>query len=204
MDIERDIGRQKLTIGQTCDLPARSNASTSRGVNWAFLVLGAIFVGLRVVSRTRLLNGSGFRWDDFVVVLSFAVLVVLHVSLEIATQNGLGQDAFLLSVSQITETLKVCGLAEGIIHSMLTLPPVVLHRRCAFPIRCDSLEDCNCATLPPNMDDRLHQASSADQMLGNGRRTGGYCTCVRPRIRLSMLADQLHMDIFHGRTVLLH
>lgn len=76
-------------------------------MNWALLAIGTIFVGLRVISRTQLLNGSGFRWDDFVVVLSFAVIVFLHVSLEIATKNGLGRDAYSLTISQITDALEV-------------------------------------------------------------------------------------------------
>lgn len=92
---------------QTCNSPVRNRANVIRGVNFAFLGLVIIFVGLRVISRTRLLEGNGFRWDDFVVVLCFAVAVPLHASLEIATEYGLGQDSYLLTVSQITDVLKV-------------------------------------------------------------------------------------------------
>ncbi|CZT16309.1 uncharacterized protein RCC_02151 [Ramularia collo-cygni] len=111
---------------ETCGLPIRSRANISRGVNWAFLAIGTIFVGLRVVSRTRLLNGSGFRSDDFVVALSFAVTIALHVGLEFATKNGLGQDTYLLTTSRISEVLKWSYIGGILFQSVVILSKIAV------------------------------------------------------------------------------
>lgn len=165
--------QQELTLDhQTCNLPVRNRANTTRGVNFALLGLVVIFVGLRVISRTRLLDGSGFRWDDFVVALCFAVAIPLHASLELATQNGLGQDTYRLAIDQITEVLKVSGMRFSYLQRQAnTSLTVVVHRRHSLPVCGNALKDCHCITISPNMDDGLHQASSSRQVLDHD------CSC---------------------------
>jgi hypothetical protein len=72
--------------------------------------LATLFFAARILSRWTVLNGRGYSWDDFVVVLCFAMLVPLSISLEFESHHGLGRDAYMSNIYQISEVLHVGGL----------------------------------------------------------------------------------------------
>ncbi|CAK1360096.1 unnamed protein product [Cercospora beticola] len=96
----------------TCNRPVRNNANTLYGVTWAFLSVAIIFVALRLLSRWRGLNGSGISWDDWVVLASLALVVVLDVSLNQETKLGLATDLYTNTVGSIEEILRWLYIGE--------------------------------------------------------------------------------------------
>ncbi|KXS97215.1 hypothetical protein AC578_846 [Pseudocercospora eumusae] len=75
------------------------------GVTWAYFGLTVIFVTLRLVSRWPGVNGSGYDWDDYVIILAFVLLIPLDVSLDQEARLGLGQDMWFNSTSSISRIL---------------------------------------------------------------------------------------------------
>ena len=71
-----------------------------------------VFVALRLLSRWRGLNGSGYSWDDWVVLFSFLLVIPLDVSLNQQAQYGLATDLYTNTVSDIQNILRWIYIGE--------------------------------------------------------------------------------------------
>lgn len=80
----------------TCDAPVRNNASLTRGVTWSMFTLATICVIARLASRLPSLNGTGYGWDDWTILLSWCVLIPSDIILDMMTHIGLGQDIWMV------------------------------------------------------------------------------------------------------------
>lgn len=91
----------------TCNEPVRDRGGLSRRLCWAMFVIATLLVLCRFLSRTPVLGGQGYSWDDWTVLFCYVLLVPTDVTAEIEVQNGLGMDMFMLSVDQIVTVLQV-------------------------------------------------------------------------------------------------
>ncbi|EMF11055.1 uncharacterized protein SEPMUDRAFT_48267, partial [Sphaerulina musiva SO2202] len=96
----------------TCDRPVRDKTSTLYAVTWVFFAVAVVFVALRLLSRWRGLNGSGYSWDDWVVLLALVLVILLDASISRATSSGLATDLYTNSVGDIENVLKWIYVGE--------------------------------------------------------------------------------------------
>ncbi|SMR48890.1 unnamed protein product [Zymoseptoria tritici ST99CH_1E4] len=111
---------------ETCSNPLRDRSTLTRGVVWALFGLTTLFLAFRILSRSALLHGRGYSWDDFVVLLCFVMLVPLSVSLEFEIRYGLGKDAYRSSISQISALLHWYYFGELLYVAIVMLAKVAV------------------------------------------------------------------------------
>jgi hypothetical protein len=90
----------------TCGAPVRNMGSTVSTITWTFFGAAIVAVACRGVARLPQLGGS-FSWDDYTIFACLLVLVPAAVLGQMMINNGLGQDIWMLSPSQITNVLFV-------------------------------------------------------------------------------------------------
>jgi hypothetical protein len=68
----------------------------------------------RFLSRLPVLKGSGFGWDDYMLILAWAILFPVVIVIDNMVTQGLGQDVWMLSdpSSQISATMFWFFVAE--------------------------------------------------------------------------------------------
>lgn len=77
------------------------------------------FLG-RVISRITTFGGAGFYWDDYACVSCYIPLVGIAIVLQLAVNNGLGQDDYRIGVANVNQFLKVKSIKGLLSIAMLT------------------------------------------------------------------------------------
>ncbi|KAB5513385.1 putative integral membrane protein [Coniochaeta sp. 2T2.1] len=94
-----------------CDAAVRNQGEAYSTMSIAFISITSIFVGLRFLER--LLFGSGFYVDDYMILFSFLVGIPSTViNIHGLTPNGLGRDVWMVPFDQITRFLKFLYINE--------------------------------------------------------------------------------------------
>ncbi|KXT05214.1 hypothetical protein AC578_8435 [Pseudocercospora eumusae] len=81
-------------------------------LSWAMFGIATFFFLGRVISRITTFGGAGFYWDDYACVSSYVPLVGIAVVLQLAVENGLGQDDYRIGVANVNQFLKEFYAAE--------------------------------------------------------------------------------------------
>lgn len=58
-----------------CDAPIRDDASLTRRATWPLFGIALFSVIFRFLARSRLLEGPGFGWDDWTILIALGLLV---------------------------------------------------------------------------------------------------------------------------------
>lgn len=87
---------------ETCDYPVRDRGGTLRAVLYSTFALATLFASFRCLSRMPRLGGTGFSWDDLVLLTAYCMAVVMVGATELQVQNGSGRDEYTLTLKQIT------------------------------------------------------------------------------------------------------
>ncbi|EME82988.1 uncharacterized protein MYCFIDRAFT_80561 [Pseudocercospora fijiensis CIRAD86] len=95
-----------------CDSPVRDRSHVVNQLAWAMFGIATFFFLGRVVSRITTFGGAGFYWDDCACVSCYVPLVGIAVLLQLAVNNGLGQDDYRIGVANVNEFLKEFYAAE--------------------------------------------------------------------------------------------
>lgn len=108
-----------------CDAPIRDDASLTRRATWPLFGIALFSVIFRFLARSRLLEGPGFGWDDWTILIALGVLVAAsglldqsgytflsrvgesRADLRSVTRIGLGKDTWMLEPQHITDVLYV-------------------------------------------------------------------------------------------------
>ncbi|KAF2169580.1 hypothetical protein M409DRAFT_52112 [Zasmidium cellare ATCC 36951] len=93
----------------TCNYPYRTRQPLHRGVLWTTFAVATLFFALRMFSRMPALQGSGFSWDDHVMIFTYGMAVVVAVATELTLVNGSGLDEWRLTPEQISRYMLVYG-----------------------------------------------------------------------------------------------
>ncbi|KAF2172692.1 hypothetical protein M409DRAFT_16653 [Zasmidium cellare ATCC 36951] len=98
----------------TCGEPVRDHSELTKRVSWTMFTLATIGLISRFLSRLPALNGSGFGWDDWTILLCWILLIPSDGILTSMADTGLGQDIWILSDPnhQITKILYLFYVSE--------------------------------------------------------------------------------------------
>ena len=77
-----------------CDYPIRSKQSLHRSVTWSMFVLATIFTAFRILARLPALQGTGYSWDDHVVLFSYLLVLLSDVATEVTIHYGMTRTSF--------------------------------------------------------------------------------------------------------------
>ncbi|RMX77454.1 hypothetical protein D0869_09879 [Hortaea werneckii] len=86
-----------------CDAPIRDDASLTRRATWPLFGVALFSVIFRILARSRLLEGPGFGWDDWTILIALGLLVAASGLLD----ESLGKDTWMLEPQHITDVLYV-------------------------------------------------------------------------------------------------
>ncbi|KAI5361670.1 Putative extracellular membrane protein, CFEM [Septoria linicola] len=95
-----------------CQYLVNDRQAKIREVIYPLSGLAVLFTAARLLSRWPRLNGAGYWWDDFVVVLCVIPVVVFPVDSEMNLHYGLGRDMWSLDADQLTNFLLWFYIAE--------------------------------------------------------------------------------------------
>lgn len=91
----------------TCNYSYRTRQPLHRGVLWATFAVATLFFASRIFSRMPCLQGSGYSWDDYVMIFTYGMAVVFVAATEVTLANGSGLDEWRLTTQQISKYMLV-------------------------------------------------------------------------------------------------
>lgn len=120
-----DVLQWQTQYASVCALPARDQGSLEVSITYALFAVATLsFVG-RLLSRSRLMNGPGFWWDDLLVLVLWFMSIELVVCLAFMRHNGAGRDAIgWVSRDHVEKVL------------LVSAPPVSREARYSLTTRC--------------------------------------------------------------------
>ncbi|EME42562.1 hypothetical protein DOTSEDRAFT_54896 [Dothistroma septosporum NZE10] len=90
----------------TCQEPVRDHGGLTKTLIWVFFSIATFGILARALSRMPALSGTGYGWDDLVILVSWLVLIPSDVTLNHMVDLGLGQDIWMIvDPSNITAVL---------------------------------------------------------------------------------------------------
>ncbi|KAI5361385.1 hypothetical protein Slin15195_G124990 [Septoria linicola] len=122
----------KRYFTQTCQVPARDNFGVTRGVGWVLYTLTVICVAGRFLFRNPYCQGSGYGLDDWLIIVSLAILTPIVALVDETTRHGLGQDIWMLTPQQISRILYVswaCEIMYAVLMATTKIAILMLYLR---------------------------------------------------------------------------
>lgn len=89
-----------------CNIEARDDGPPSFLVCWTLFGVASICVFARLLARSRWLEGPGFWWDDFLVIVLWVLEIEQAVCLTFVKENCGGRDAIGVDASHVQGLLK--------------------------------------------------------------------------------------------------
>ncbi|ETS88252.1 hypothetical protein PFICI_02080 [Pestalotiopsis fici W106-1] len=88
---------------EMCGAEVRSQRTYILATTWTLYAIALLFVVMRLVARAPYLSKKS--WDDWTIIACLLALTPAHVIAYLMVESGLGRDIWMLSASQITNTL---------------------------------------------------------------------------------------------------
>ncbi|RMY20879.1 hypothetical protein D0867_03676 [Hortaea werneckii] len=125
-----------------CDAPIRDDASLTRRATWPLFGIALFSVIFRFLARSRFLEGPGFGWDDWTILIALGLLVAasglldqseytifsrvgeLRADLRSVTRIGLGKDTWMLEPQHITDVLYMFFVLEFVYIGILVITKI--------------------------------------------------------------------------------
>ncbi|KAF2161929.1 hypothetical protein M409DRAFT_27655 [Zasmidium cellare ATCC 36951] len=86
---------------QVCDLKPHTNAPPTEATAYGLFAVVVVFLLARMLYRLPALNGVGYGWDDWCLLLCFPAATGMTVTAHYAAKYGSGTDLWLLSADQL-------------------------------------------------------------------------------------------------------
>lgn len=177
----------------TCEIPVRSEAASTKSTVWALFAIASLFAIFRFANRCPQLGGAGYWWDDYTLWLCCIPMIVLAVLVDVALRHGLGQDVWEVSVPDILLTLKVSSHLHAVKHSIQSetdWPTIAafLDMRTSVHRRHFRNQDLLPTTIPTHLEG---QSDVSKSVLGCHRNHIRGVYCIRVCNHLPVLANQL-------------
>ncbi|KAK4613817.1 hypothetical protein CLAFUW4_09249 [Fulvia fulva] len=81
----------------TCNEPVRNQGDLTKSLIWVFFSVAGFGILARGLSRMESLSGTGYGWDDLVILISFLILIPSDAILHHMVDLGLGQDIWMVA-----------------------------------------------------------------------------------------------------------
>ncbi|RMZ16238.1 hypothetical protein D0862_01324 [Hortaea werneckii] len=120
----RQILATKKQQSILCDAPIRDDASLTRRATWPLFGIALFSVIFRFLARSRLLEGPGFGWDDWTILIALGLLVAASGLLDQMTRIGLGKDTWMLEPQHITDVLYMFFVLEFVYIGILVITKI--------------------------------------------------------------------------------
>lgn len=105
---------------QVCGLKAHTDAPPTANVAYGLFTVATVFLLLRFLYRAPQLNGAGYDWDDWCLLLCFPSMLVMTVTAHYASKYGSGKDVWLVSAEQL-QSFFIVRSARGSFESLARL-----------------------------------------------------------------------------------
>lgn len=108
------------TQSDSADIPDRGPSVFA--VTTVTLVLASVFVAARLYTRLRIVRQ--FSWDDWFIMLAWALAFSVGFTIDLGTKNGLGKHDSDIAASE-WNTLRRCEYAFSVLYvsSLCRVPP---------------------------------------------------------------------------------
>ncbi|KAK6075045.1 CFEM domain-containing protein [Seiridium cupressi] len=125
----------ELLITTTCGTKTRNIQGTIRAIAWTLWAFATTFLTGRLLARSTYFGGMSLGWDDWAIVLSWAVLTGVTIGAELMVVFGLGLDMWTLEDLHINIVLILFYVAEFayVIESTITKISILLLYLRIFP-----------------------------------------------------------------------
>ncbi|KAK4496930.1 hypothetical protein PRZ48_011379 [Zasmidium cellare] len=115
-----------------CGIPLRDDSSITKKVTWTLFTTALISVTGRFVYRNPRMKGSGYGFDDWILLLAMTIMTPQQALLSVMLDQGLGRDIWTLQPSTITRILYYFWISEyfyNLVMCMLKISILLMYLR---------------------------------------------------------------------------
>ncbi|KAI7365937.1 hypothetical protein KC354_g4528 [Hortaea werneckii] len=118
------LQRSGVTVPIADLLGFKLHNQTDSRATWPLFGIALFSVIFRFLARSRLLEGPGFGWDDWTILIALGLLVAASGLLDQMTRIGLGKDTWMLEPQHITDVLYMFFVLEFVYIGILVITKI--------------------------------------------------------------------------------